>query len=140
MSPFITVLNDYIVTDNNWFQSGNTRSACYLIHGGGFRATFLAEQTLHGSYGGATGKPAGVVVYGFASIEVCKQSPIFIQLQSSTPFRIEPINGIGIINYETYNRVLGHGRMQGIAIINPDPDEPGRFRVILRNTLTFPAL
>ena len=143
MSPFILVSNDYIVTVNNWFRSGNIRSACYLIREGGFRATFSAEQTLRGSYGGATGKPAGVtnaMIYAFVSIEVCKQSPIIIQIQSGTPFRIEPIDGIGIINAETYNRVLGHGRAQGIAIIIPDPDKPGQFRVTIRNTYTFPAL
>ena len=91
MSPFIPVSNDYVVTVNNSFQSGNTRSACYLIHEGGFQATFSAEQTLRGSYGGVTGKPAGVtnaVIYGFVSIEVCKQSPIIIQIQSGTPFHI----------------------------------------------------
>ena len=53
MSPFIIALNDYIVTDNNCFRSGNTRSACYLTRSGGFRATFSAEQTLRSSYGGA---------------------------------------------------------------------------------------
>ena len=143
MSPFIVVSNDFIVTVNNWFQSGNIHSACYPIRVGGFRVTFSAEQTLHGSYGGATGKPAGVtngLLYGFFSIEVCKQSPIIIQLQSATPFRIEPIDGIGIFNTEAYNRVLGHGRSQGVSIAIPDPDEPGRFRVTLRNTFTFPAL
>ena len=78
MSPFILVSNDYIATVNNWFRSGNTRSACYHIREGGFRATFSAEQTLCGSYGGATEKPSGVtvvVVYGFVSTKVCKQSP-----------------------------------------------------------------
>ena len=82
MSPFILASKvNYIVTVNNWFRSGNTRSACYLIRQGGFRATFSAEQTLHVSYGATTGKPAGVtnaVGYAFASIEVCKQSPIII--------------------------------------------------------------
>ena len=144
MSPYILASKvNYIVTVNNWFRNGNTRSSCYLIREGGFRATFSAEQTLRGSYGGATGKPAGVtnaIIYGFVSIEVCKQSPIIIQIQSSTPFRIEPIDGIGVINGETYNRVLGHGKIQGIAIIIPDPDEPGRFRVTIRFTYTFPAL
>ena len=143
MCPLILASNDYIVTVNNWFRSGNTRSACYLIREGGFRAIFSAEQTLCGSYGGATGKPAGVtnaMIYGFDSIEVCKQSPIIIQIQTCTPFHIEPVDGIGIVNGEAYNRVLGHGRAQGIAIIIPDPDEPGRFRVSVRNTFTFPAL
>ena len=143
MSPFILPLKDYIMTVNNWFRSGNTRSACYLIREGGFAASFSAEQTLRGSYGGSVGKPARVtdaVFYGFYNIEVCKQSPIIIQYQSVTPFRIEPIDGIGIINDDVYNRVLGHGRTQGIVIIIPDPDEPGRFRVTFRNTFTFPAL
>ena len=143
MSPFIGVSNDYIVTVNNWFRSGNTRSACYLIRDGGFQVTFSAEQTLRGSYGGTTGKPAGVsssVGYGFVSIEVCKQSPIIIQVQTATPIRVEPVDGIGIVNLDVYNRVLGHGKAQGIIIIVPDPDEPGRFRVTVRNTVTFPAL
>ena len=142
MSPFILVSNDYIVTFNNWFRSGNTRSACYPIRGGGFQVTFSAGQTLRGSYGGATGKPAAntLLIYGFVSIEVCKQSPIIIQIQSATPIRIEPVDNIGIINFETYNRVLGHGRAQGIAIIVPDPENPGQFRFTFRNTYTFPAL
>ena len=53
-----------------------------------------------------TGKPAGVtnaMIYGFVSIEVCKESPIIIQFRSGTPFRVELVDGIGIINYETYN-------------------------------------
>ena len=76
----------------------------------------------------------------FVSIEVYKQSPIIIQIQSGTPFRIKPVDGIGIISGEAYNRVLGHGRAQGIVIIVTDPDKPGRFRVIIQNTFTFPAL
>ena len=141
MSPFIVPPEvDYIVTINSWFQSGNIRSTCYPIRDGGFQVSFSANQTLRGSYGGPTGKPAGLLVYGFYSIEVCKQSPIIIQYQSATPYRIEPIDGIAIANSELYNRVLGHGRAQGIIIVIPDPDEPGRLRVTLRSTFTFPAL
>ena len=142
MSPYVLPPDEfnYIVTVNNWFRSGNTRSTCYLIRDGGFEVTFSANQTLRGSYGGATGKQAGLLSYGFYNIEVCKQSPIIIQYQSATPFRIEPIDGIGIINCELYNRVLGHGRAQGIVTVIPDPDEPGRSRVSARSTFTFPAL
>ena len=145
MNPFILPPDEvnYIVTINNWFRSGNTRSTCYLIRDGGFRVTFSANQTLRGSYGGDTGKPASdILVYGFYNIEVCKQNSIIIQYQCGTPFRIEPVDGIAVFNSELYNRVLGHGRAQGIVIVIPDPaaDEPGRFRVTLRSTLTFPAL
>ena len=143
MSPFIVPADEvnFIVTINNWIQSGNTRSTCYLLHDGGFQVTFSANQTLRGSYGGDTGKPAAdILIYGFYNIDVCQQSPIIIQYQSGTPFRVEPVDGIGTVNCELYNRVLGHGRAQGIGIVIPDPDEPGRFRITIRNTFTFPAL
>ena len=143
MNPIIVPSNvNYIVTVNNWFRSGNTRSACYLMRDGGFRVSFSAEQTLHGSYGGSVGKPGRItdsVFYGFYKIEVCKQSPIIIQYQSGTPLRAEPIDGISIINCEVYNRVLGHGRAQGIGMSIPVPDKPGQFRALFRNTFTFPA-
>ena len=102
----------------------------------------LSQQTrLCGSYGGATGKPAGIaVVYGFYKIDVCQQSPLIIQFQSGTPFCAEPIDGIIVSNLEPYNRVLGHGRAQGIIYLCQDSDEPGRFRISIRNTFTFPAL
>ena len=91
MSPFILPSDkvNYIVTVNNWIGSGNTRSTCYLIRDGGFQVSFSANQTLRGSYGGSVGKPAGLtdlMVYGFYNIEVCKQSPIIIQVQSGTHF------------------------------------------------------
>ena len=141
MSPFIVPPEvDYIVTINSWFQSGNTHSMCYLIRDGGFQVSFSANQTLRGSYGGATGKPAGLLVYGFYNIEVCKQSPVIIQYQSATLYRIEPIDGIAIANSELYNRVLGHRRAQGIIIVIPDPDEPGRLRVHSPKYLHIPSL
>ena len=49
---------EYLVTLNNWIQTGSTRSTCYPIRYGGFQVTFSADQTLHGSYGEASGKPA----------------------------------------------------------------------------------
>ena len=143
MSPFILPPDkvNYIVTSNNWFQSGNTRSTCYLIRDGGFRVTFSANQTLRGSYGGDTGKSAAdILVYGFYNIDVCQQSPIIIQYQTGIPFRIEPVDGIGVFSNELYNRVLGHGRAQGITMVIPDPDEPGQSRVSVRSAFTFPAL
>ena len=49
-----------LVTLNNWIQTGNNRSNCYKVSDRGFQATFSAEQTLYGSYGGNDGKTVGV--------------------------------------------------------------------------------
>ena len=143
MSPFIVLDHiEYFVTINNWIRTGNTRSNCYRIHDGGLEVSFLADRTLYGSYGGAEGKPISVgksLFYGFYSIDVCEQSPVIIQYQSGTPFRPEPVDGTSIINCDIYNRVLGSGKAQGIFAIRPDPYQPEKFRVVMRNAFTFPA-
>ena len=67
------------------------------------------SQTLYGSYGGAEGKPVGttnLVTYGFYHINVCEQSPVIIQFQSSTPICPELIDGIAVLIVDLYNRVL----------------------------------
>ena len=99
---------------NNWIRTGSTRTTCNRMFQGGFRVTFSGDQTLYGSYGGAEGKPAGVVLlYGFYSIDGCQQSPVVIQFQCSKPPRIEPVDGVFIFNCESYSRVLGYGRIRG---------------------------
>ena len=61
LSPFRLAEGiEYLVTLNNWIQTGNTQSTCYLIHNGGLQVSFSGDQSLKGSYGGAAGKPAGV--------------------------------------------------------------------------------
>ena len=141
LAPF--VLSDeinYVVTLNSWIRSGSTRSSFYTIRDGGFGVTFSGDQTLYGSYGGATGLPARsgeLIVYGFYNIPVCVQSPVIIQYQSGTPFRAEPIDGFGIINCQLYNRVLGFGTARGIGSIQPDGN--GNFHTIIRNVFTFPG-
>ena len=100
---------DFIPTDNHWIRTGNTRSSCYSIRDGGLQVTFSAEQTLYGSYGGAEGKPVGttnLVTYGFYHIDVCEQSPVIIQFQSTTPIRPELIDSIAVFTADPYNRVL----------------------------------
>ena len=143
MSPFILLDHiKFFVTMNDWIRTGNTRSTCYRIQDGGFRVTFLADRTLYGSYGGAEGKPisvGNVVVYGFFDIDVCEQSSVIIQYQSATPLRTEPVDGTIIINFDLYSRVLGNGKVQGIVTVRPDPYQPEKFRVVIRNTFTFPA-
>ena len=142
MNPFMISPDiDYIVTDSHWIRTGNTRSSCYLIHDGGFQVTFSGENTLHGSYGGAEGKPVGaanLVAYGFYHIDVCKQSPVIIQFQSSTPIRPEPIDGIAVFTSDLYNRVLGYGKVHGIFQAFPDPNQDGNIRTVFRAVFTFP--
>ena len=143
LSPFELADNiEYLVTLNNWIQTGSTRSTCYNIRDGGFQATFSAQQTLYGSYGGSDGKTVGemdILLYGFYNIEVCEQSPVIIQYQSGSPFRFEPVDDTGIINCDLYSRVLGHGKAQGTFKLTPSPNTPGKQRIVIRNAFTFPA-
>ena len=77
-----------IVTVIRWIQSGMTHSTCYSRRVGGFQVSFSSKQILYGNYGGAEGKLVGtesILVYGFYNIDVCKQSPIIIQFQTTTP-------------------------------------------------------
>ena len=130
----------YLVTLNNWIQTGNSRSTCYKMNDGGIIVTFSAEQTLHGSYGGNDGitvGPLNLLVYGFYSIEVCQQSPVIIQYQSGSPVRQEPVDGTIIINCDLYSQVLGYGKAQGISTITPSLVDPGKYRYITKNTFTF---
>ena len=132
---------DYVVTSNNWIQSGSTRSVSYLIRLGGFQVTFLSDQTLRGSYGGTEGKPAGPaegLLYGFYNIDVCPQSPLIIQYQSGSPRRVEPVDGHYIINFELYNTVLGHGAARGFVSNTQISETPSLYRIIIRLTFTFP--
>ena len=143
MTPY--KLNDnieYFITVNNWVRTGNTRSDCYRSRDGGFQVTFPADTTLYGSYGGDKGRPISVgnlLLYGFYNIDVCDQSPIIIQLQSNPPFRPEPVDGIFIIQSDLYNRILGNGKAQSIFFSRPDPDQPEKCRITVRNIFSFPA-
>ena len=128
------------MTDNHWIRTGNTRSSCYRIHEGGFWVTFSGEQTLYGSYGGAEGKPAATTTNqlscGFYHIDVCEQSPVLIQFQSSSPVRTEPIDGISVFTADIYNHVLGYGKMHGMFQVSPDP-ESGKFHTFYRVFMHF---
>ena len=81
-----------------------------------------------------------VIAYGYYLIDVCQQSPIVIQIQSATPLRFVPVDGILIFTLDLYNRVLGYGRAHAIITIRPDPDDPSYIRYTAREVLTFPAL
>ena len=131
---------NYIATTNSWIRNGNTRSTCYRIRDGGFLVTLLSDQTLYGKYGGDEGKPAGPFeqfVYGFYSIDACEKSPVIIHYRCPIPIRAEPIDGALVVNCYAYNRVLGHGRIQGISIIKQAQDNSGKFHVNIKNIVTF---
>lgn len=144
MDPFILPPDkfNYIVTDNNWIRSGSTRSNCYHVRYGGLRVTFSGEQILYGSYGGVEGKSVesgSIVSYGFFNIDACKQSPIIIQFQTTVPFRAENVDGSIVVrlDFNLYNRVLGHGESQGTLRVNPVSDS--HFHVSLRSIFLFSA-
>ena len=142
MGPFRTPSNVLeFATVSNWLRSGSTRSSCYLVQNGLLAITFNASLTVHGRYGGPAGKPVGVpdvIVYGFYHIDVCQQSPVIIQLQSATPVRFVPVDGITVFTHDLYSRALGYGRAQGSIVARPDPDDPRYIRYTVRNALTFP--
>ena len=140
MNPFMLVPGklDFIVTDSRWIQTGSTYSSCYFIHYGGFQVTFSAEQTLYGSYGGAEGKPAGMpnsMIYEFYMFnDVCKQSPLIIQVQNTRPVCTEPVDGVRIAISDVYNGVLGYGKLYSIFQSYP---VPGGLYLFARNVFTF---
>ena len=132
--------NDYRLILSNWIQTGNTCTSYRDIHCGGYRVTFTGDQLLHGSYGGVEGKPAGVgniIQYGYDMINVCDQSPVIVQFQNASPFRMEPVDGLYPVNYDIYNRVLGYGKGLGISTLKPDKDNPGYYRLVFRLVYTF---
>ena len=141
MSPVIKRKDiNFFATANSWIRNGNTRSRCYRIFNGEIAVTFSAEATLYGKYGGDEGKPIGPyepLVYGFYSIDACEQSPVLIHYRCPTPIRTEPIDENFVINCYAFNRALGRGRLQGIASIRPDRDDPEKYRIIYRNVITF---
>ena len=140
MNPFMLIPGkvDYIVTDSRWIRTGNTYSSCYFIHFGGFHVTLSAEQILFGSYGGVEGKPAGMansMIYAFHIInDVCKQSPLIIQVRNTRPVRTEPVDGVGIAISDIYNPVLGYGELYSVFESSP---VPGGFHHITRAVFTF---
>ena len=131
------------LVSSNWIQTGSTRFTCRDVYFGGFVVDFTGDELLHGTYGGADGKPVGVgnsLEYGFFVIDVCNQSPIIIQYSSSAPIRFEPIDGTGILTFDLYNNVLGYGKAVETVTIRPDEDNPGKYHISDRNFITFPSL
>ena len=130
----------YVITFNRWIVSGNTRSVCFETHIGSFRVDFSGEQILYGTYGGEKGipvVPGDAVLYGFYNIQVHPQEPLVILLSTTTPIRIDPYDGFGIINCDLFHRVWGRGLVQGL--IQYAKTEDGRNYFSTHEVFTFPA-
>lgn len=142
MAPFRFRENsNYSLFLNNWIQTGSTRFTCKSVLEGGYNVIFTGDQLLRGSYGGKDGigiNAQGSLLYGFSKIYTCDQSPVIIQIQSATPFRLETIDQTFFVNFDAYNTVLGRGRGIGSSIVKPAPKNPGKSRFISRIVYTFP--
>lgn len=79
------------------------------------------------------------MVFGYLRINVCQQSPVIIQYQSTTPIRSEPVDGTTVISLDVYNNELGYGSGLGALTFKPVPGKDGSFRLIDRVIYTFPA-
>ena len=103
----------YSLVLSNWITTRNPGVKCSDIQDGGFRVSFIGDQILHGSYGGVAGIHVGTneaLIYGLSRINVCKQSPVLLQIQTATPFRQEAVDGAMFVNFDIYNAVLGSGK------------------------------
>ena len=130
------------VVVNNWINTGSTRLTCHNIRDGQFHVSFTGDQLLHGSYGGVDGLPADhntFLVYGYAKINVCNQSPVIIQRQTSVPPRFQSIGESTqyVIDFDLYSRVLGYGKALGVDTLRPDPDNPGKYHFVDKRVYTF---
>ena len=144
LSPFkFADETHYLAVFSNWIRTGNTLFTCRDVHEGGIHVTFSGSQLLRGSYGGVDGVLVGdgnVLLYGYAKIDVCEQSPVTIQFQSASPLRQEPLDGATFINCDIYHSVLGYGKALGLFTVKQDLENAGKFRLVHRNVLTFPAV
>ena len=82
---------------NTWLANGNTRTRCFLVGDGGFRARFTGDVTLYGEYGGEEGKMAvagnGIFYRHDYFHDACALPGIIIQLESITPIRTVLVDG-----------------------------------------------
>ena len=120
----------------------STCFSCREIHVGGFCILFRGERRLFGDYGEINGKLVGagtIVEYGFYRIDVCDQSPVILTFKTATPIRQEPVDGSYHYNFDLYNNVLGHGKALGSSVRMPYPDNPRKYRSVLRMVHTFPT-
>ena len=136
--PFMFSFNNTYVF-NSWLLNGKTKTRCFKVGDGGFRARFTRTTMLHGQYGGEEGKlvlARQLVVYGHDYLyDACKQQGIIFQLESLTPLRGTPIDRFIVRTFRVRNRVLGEGIAWGVSRITSV--NPTTLRYELRQVYTF---
>lgn len=132
------------VTHNRWVINGRKgANRCFYMTEGGYNAVFTGEQILRGTYGGKEGRlvvppSAEGITYILFNLNVCSHQPTFIITCKSPPtFRNPDFYGVRL--GDCYNRVLGHGLLQGAQGTVPDPTDNGKVRLITRMVMNFPA-
>ena len=130
---------------NTWLVNGNLgRSRCFTTLQGGYSVDFNGTQTIFGTYGNAGGSQGRVVqngdslIWNFYHIDVCRQAPIIIRVESNTPARVDPTDGLIIDSNDLYNRQLGRGLEQGLFVAIAQPPNFNSARLVTRRVLTFP--
>ena len=131
----------HFVTVNRWIATGNTRSRCIDAFNGGLRVQFSGTQIVRGTYGGAAGRtvvPREDMVYGYYSINACRQQPILIQYQSNNPGRANADGYIANDNRITHPQ-LGTGFEIAIFRVEPNyNNDPTLLRSRFYSTIYFP--
>lgn len=131
---------DFTLVSNNWIMTGNTHMSCGNVDFVEFQVISPGDQLLYGSYGGRAGQTFGNnVFYGYFKIDVCAQSPVIVQFQTATPPRFEPIDGLLTLNFDVYNKVLGYGKVLGLYMLTPEPDNSGMNHVMVNLGFMFPT-
>lgn len=130
---------------NTWLLNGNPRtSRCFTTLQGGYAVDFNGTQMLFGTYGNAGGAQGRMVqngdslIWNYYHIDVCAQAPLIIRVESNTPARVDPTDGLIIDSNDLYNRQLRQGLEQGLFVSIPQPPNFNTARLVTRRVLTFP--
>ena len=78
-------------------MNGNLgKSRCFTTLQGGYSVDFNGTQTIFGTYGDTGGSQGSgdALIWNFYHIDVCRQAPIIIQVESNTPARGDPTDGL----------------------------------------------
>ena len=131
-------------SSNRWLLNGRLgTSLCFPTLQGGYSVDFNGTQILFGTYGNAATPPGRLVqngdslIWNFYHIAVCPQAPIIIRIESNTPARVDPTDGLIIDSNDLFNRELGNGLEQGLFVSIPMPPDFTSARLVTRRVLTF---
>jgi len=133
----------HFATVNHWLANGNTRSRCIDAFNGGVRVTFSGRQVLRGTYGGDAGRNVTRgedLLWGYYSINACRQQPILIQYESTIPGR-QTADRYVVNDNRLYHPQLGTGFEIAIFWIEANyNNNPSLIRTRFYATLFFPNI